>query len=48
MYEKTLLKKAGDDAPRPDSFTGISYSSKPKVATVATVVIIIDESKTST
>jgi hypothetical protein len=34
MYKKTLLKKkAGDEAPRPDSFTGISYGSKPKVAT---------------
>jgi hypothetical protein len=36
VQEDTLLKKkAGDEAPRPDSVTGISYSSKPKVATGA-------------
>jgi hypothetical protein len=34
MYKKTLLKKkAGDEAPPPHSFTGMSYGSKPKVAT---------------
>jgi hypothetical protein len=33
VRESIFSMKTGHEAPRPDSVTGISYSSKPKVAT---------------